>query len=69
MAENQQSRNTKVTLSKSKYIETITKMARSIDVLASVIASVRNDNLSQKASDGSSYWNSPLANILARENI
>jgi hypothetical protein len=40
-------------------------MARSIDVLVSVIASVWNDNLWQEALEGWSYWNPPLANVLA----
>jgi hypothetical protein len=40
-------------------------MARSINILASVIASVWNDNLWQEALEGSSYWNPPLANVLA----
>jgi hypothetical protein len=40
-------------------------MDRSIDVPASIIASVLNYNLSQEASEGSSYWNPPLANVLA----
>jgi hypothetical protein len=40
-------------------------MAGSIDVLVSVIASVWNDNLLQEASEGSSYCDPPLANILA----
>jgi hypothetical protein len=40
-------------------------MARSSNVLASVIVSVWNENLWQEALEGSSYWNPLLANILA----
>jgi hypothetical protein len=44
-------------------------MARSINVLASVIALVWNDNLWQEALEGSSYWNPPLANVLAHSQV
>jgi hypothetical protein len=44
----------------------ITKMARSIDVISSVMASVWNDNLLQEATEeGLSYWNPPINNVLA----
>jgi hypothetical protein len=45
--------------------ETIATMAGTSDVLASVIVSVWSKNLCQKASEGLSYWNPLLANILA----
>jgi hypothetical protein len=40
-------------------------MVRSIDILASVIVSVWNDNLWQEALENLSYWSPPLANVLA----
>jgi hypothetical protein len=40
-------------------------MARNIDVLASAFTSVWNDNLWQEASEGWSYCNPSLANVLA----